>query len=134
MHGTVIILGDIVDSDPDLWDDGESILGHQEMTNMASTPATLAHTEALSIAEAKTHFSSVITRVEKKQIPVTILRRGVPVAQIVPIPGATIPPLRGSMAGTARELGDIVNPYLEEWTVGEWPPPSGDDEGDSDDR
>ncbi len=95
---------------------------------MASTARTPIPASALSVAEVKAHFSSVISGVEKKQVPVTILRRGVPVAQIVPIPGATIPPLRGSMAGTGRELGDIVNPYMEEWTVGEWPAPGEDDE------
>ncbi len=98
---------------------------------MASNPTTSPPQSSLSVAEAKAHFSSVISGVEKKQVPVTILRRGVPVAQIVPIPVATVPPLRGSMAGTVRILGDIVNPYMEEWTVGEWPPSTLDDKDDA---
>ena len=73
----------------------------------------------MSIAEAKANFSTLITRVEKKHGPVTILRRGVPVAQIIPVPSIPVPRLRGSMAGTARELGDIISPLDIKWTVGD---------------
>lgn len=73
----------------------------------------------MSIAQAKANFSSVITTVQQKHGVVTILRRGVPVAQIVPLPDVPIPKLRGSMAGTAREIGDIVSPLGVEWTVRE---------------
>jgi prevent-host-death family protein len=74
---------------------------------------------SLSLANAKATLSAVIDRVEQKRLPVTILRRGVPVAQIIPFPGTPAPKLRGSMAGTARELGDIISPLDVEWTVGD---------------
>ena len=73
----------------------------------------------VSLAKAKATLSAVINSVEQRRIPVTILRRGVPVAQIIPFPDTPAPSLLGSMAGTARVLGDIVNPYMEEWTVGD---------------
>lgn len=81
---------------------------------------------SVSVAEAKAKFSSIINGVEKRQVPVTILRRGVPVAQVVPLTGAAKTLLRGSMAGKGQELGDIVSPYLEEWTVSVWPEPAPD--------
>ncbi len=74
---------------------------------------------SLSLATAKATLSAVVDGVEQKRLPVTILRRGVPVAQIIPFPGVPAPKLRGSMAGTARELGDIVSPLGVEWTVGD---------------
>jgi prevent-host-death family protein len=72
----------------------------------------------MSIAEAKANFSSLISRVEKKHGPVTIMRRGVPVALVVPINDAPHS-LYGSMKGTVTELGDIVGPTGVEWTVGD---------------
>ena len=72
---------------------------------------------SISVAEAKAKFSSLLSEVEKKHKPVTILRRGIPVAQIVPFPAQAAQKFKGSMAGTVKVLGDIVNPYLEEWTV-----------------
>jgi prevent-host-death family protein len=74
---------------------------------------------SLSLAKAKATLSAVVDGVEHKRLPVTILRRGVPVAQIIPFPGTPIPKLRGSMAGTVRILGDIMSPIDVEWTVGD---------------
>ena len=75
----------------------------------------------VSVATAKANLSAILKGVEKKLSPVTILRRGVPVAQIIPVPDQPAPLLRGSMAGTARILGDIVSPLGVEWTVNdEW--------------
>ncbi|HEV2620093.1 MAG TPA: type II toxin-antitoxin system Phd/YefM family antitoxin [Acidobacteriaceae bacterium] len=72
---------------------------------------------AISVADAKSNFSSVLSRVAGKRLPITILRRGKPIAQIVPI---AIPKGRshyGYMEGSARETGDIVGPTGEEWTL-----------------
>lgn len=84
-----------------------------------STKKKSEPTAAMSLAEAKATLSAVVNRVEQKRLPITILRRGVPVAQIIPFPDTPAPQLRGSMAGTARELGDIVSPLGVEWTVGD---------------
>ena len=87
----------------------------------AKKPLPLQNTGApktISVADAKAHFSSVITRVEKKRLPVTILRRGVAVAQIVPL-AAEPKTLFGSMRGTVEVLGDIVGPTGDDWTLKE---------------
>ena len=78
----------------------------------------------VSVAQAKAELSSLIRRVESKSSAVTILRRGVPVAQLVPFPGSPKPKFAGSMAGTGRELGDIISPTGTEWTAGDesWAP------------
>jgi len=84
------------------------------LSSRRSTP-----TPSLSLAKAKATLSAVVDSVQEKRLPVTILRRGVPVVQIIPFPETPFPKLRGSMAGTARELGDIVSPIGIEWTVGD---------------
>ena len=81
--------------------------------------------QSLPLARVKATLSAVVDGVEQTRIPVTILRRGVPVAQIIPFPDAPVQRLRGSMKGTARELGDIVNFHSPEWTLSkEWDTPS----------
>jgi prevent-host-death family protein len=84
---------------------------------MASTSKAFSMTETVSVADAKSNFSSVLSRVEKRRLPVTILRRGIPIAQIVPV----TPPARkshyGYMEGTMQVLGDIIGPSGEEWTL-----------------
>jgi prevent-host-death family protein len=86
---------------------------------MASATLKSRHGASVSLAQAKATFSAVVSSVEQKRRPITILRRGVPVAQIVPFPGAPASILRGSMAGTGRELGDIVSPLDVEWSAGD---------------
>jgi antitoxin (DNA-binding transcriptional repressor) of toxin-antitoxin stability system len=73
----------------------------------------------LSIAYAKARFSSVVTGIEQTRQSVTILRRGVPVAQIVPFRDDEHSSLYGSMRGTVKELGDIVGPTGEDWGMGD---------------
>lgn len=73
----------------------------------------------VSLAKAKATLSAVVDRVERDRSPITILRRGMPVAQIIPLSNTPPPSMLGSMAGTGRELGDIVSSYLEEWTAGD---------------
>ena len=82
-------------------------------------PKQDAEPQEVSVAEAKAKLSSLLHSVETKHHPLTILRRGVPIAQIIPFPGTPKPSFLGSMKGTGRILGDIVNPYMEEWTVGD---------------
>ena len=74
--------------------------------------------KSVSIAYAKAHFSSMVSGVQKKRSAITVLRRGVPVAQIVPL-SDTPTPLFGSMQGTVQVLGDIIGPTGVEWTLKE---------------
>ena len=73
--------------------------------------------QAVSIADAKANLSSLVARVEKKHTPITIMRRGVPVARLVALSEEKPPSLYGSMRGTVQELGDIVGPTGVEWTL-----------------
>jgi len=72
----------------------------------------------LAISKFKATCLEVLERVRKTGKPILVTRRGVPVAQVVPPPA----PSRGSkssfgcMAGTARELEDIVEPL----PAGDW--------------
>ncbi len=79
---------------------------------------TPSNPRTMSIAEAKANFSSLITRVEQKHGAITILRRGVPVARVIPINDEPHS-LYGAMRGTVTELGDIVGPTGVEWTIGD---------------
>ena len=73
---------------------------------------------AISVAHAKANLSALLNGVDQKKTPVTILRRGVPIAQIVPFQ-APSESLYGSMRGTVQEIGDIIAPTGVEWTVGD---------------
>jgi prevent-host-death family protein len=75
--------------------------------------------KSVSIADAKATFSSLVTRVETKRLPITILRRGVPVAQIIPVEQPTLASGYGWMRGSVQELGDIIGPTGVEWTAGD---------------
>ena len=71
--------------------------------------------DAIAISKFKATCLGVLERVRKTGEPVLVTRHGVPVAQVVPPP----PPESaatsqfGCMAGTARELEDIVAPLPE---------------------
>ncbi len=71
---------------------------------------------AFSIAEAKARFSEVVSTVEKRRQPITLLRRGRAIAQIVPMQDQPSS-LYGAMRGTVIEVGDIIGPTGGEWTV-----------------
>jgi prevent-host-death family protein len=61
----------------------------------------------------------VLDDVAESGQPVTITKRGKPVARIVPFQEAPEdterPPLFGSMAGTVTFVGDIISPIDVEW-------------------
>lgn len=65
----------------------------------------------LSVHEAKTHFSCILADVEKNMEPVTIVRYGRPVAQLVPLRKnkrdfAPIPQLAGKIDVKCTIFGD----------------------------
>jgi prevent-host-death family protein len=71
-----------------------------------------------SVAAAKANLSALLKDVEQNREEVTLLRRGVPIARIVPIAEAGPQSGYGWMRGSVRELGDIVGPTGEEWDAG----------------
>ena len=84
-----------------------------------SRNAQPASPDTMSVADAKAHFSSVISGVSKKRTSVTILKRGIPVAEIIPIRDRESTSGFGWMRGTVEVLGDIVGPTGVEWTLKE---------------
>jgi prevent-host-death family protein len=55
----------------------------------------------------------VLDEVAETRIPVTITKRGRPVAQLVPVEEPA--PLFGALAGTIGAYGDLITPVGEEW-------------------
>ena len=79
--------------------------------------ATVESPKNISVAYAKAHFSSVVAGVQKKRTPITVMKRGIPVAQIIPVSETELPSGFGWMRGSVKELGDIVGPTGIEWTL-----------------
>ena len=80
-----------------------------------ATGLRVSANQSLSLAEAKAHLSSVVSGVQQTRTPVTITRRGVPVATIVPVAEDKVASGYGYMRGTVQVLGDIVGPTGEDW-------------------
>ena len=85
----------------------------------AQSKGSSNRTRTASVAEAKAGLSSLLREVEQRRTEVTLVRRGIPVARLVPIEASTAVVGFGWMAGTVTELGDIVGPSGEEWDVSE---------------
>lgn len=57
----------------------------------------------------------VLDDVAESGIPVTITKRGRPVARLVPVGEAERPALFGALAGTVGGSTDLIAPVGEEW-------------------
>ncbi len=66
---------------------------------------------AFKISEFKAKCLAVVDQVDRTGEPVTILKRGRPVARVVPAASSDRYP-QDSLAGTVEILGDIVSPVL----------------------
>lgn len=76
--------------------------------------------EQVAISKFKATCLAVLKRVNRTGEPVLVTRFGKPMAEIVP-PSPAVQPRRvlGEMRGTARIVGDIVSPVVDEdeWEV-----------------
>jgi len=69
---------------------------------------------AVSIHEAKTQLSSLLTRVEEKHEDVWICRNGKPVARLAPLERGTIDPLKCNPKLKPIAIhGDLTAPVLD---------------------
>ena len=70
----------------------------------------------LNVNEAKTHFSSVVSEVEKNLVAFTIMRYGRPVARIVPLesPRRTFKPIPG-LAGKVKVKCNLFDDSSSDW-------------------
>lgn len=73
----------------------------------------------LSIYSAKTHFSEIVSEVERTGIHVVICRHKVPVAEIVPLRTKSDPLIPDSLLSGASFIGDPTAPLSpEDWPEG----------------
>ena len=73
--------------------------------------------EQITAAHFKANCLRLMDEVAQRRTPIVITKRGKPVAKLVPADNE--PPIDpfGCMAGTAKILGDIINPIEDlEWT------------------
>lgn len=87
------------------------------LTAVTQSSGTGTHTRTASVAEAKAGLSSLLREVEQRRTEITLVRRGIPVARLVPLEPMKAVAGYGWMRGTVVELGDIVGPSGEEWDV-----------------
>ncbi|MBM4345757.1 MAG: type II toxin-antitoxin system Phd/YefM family antitoxin [Deltaproteobacteria bacterium] len=73
--------------------------------------------DAISTSQLKIHCAEVVARVAKTGEPVTVTRRGRPVARIVPVEDDS-PTLFGALAGHIAICGDLIEPVGEPWEAG----------------
>ncbi len=74
--------------------------------------------ETVSASEFKATCLALLQKVKRTGQPILVTRRGEPIAQLVPPPPAERPARwLGCMEGTARIVGDIVAPVMDE---GDW--------------
>lgn len=74
----------------------------------------------MSVSEFKATCLARFEEISRGGEPITITKRGVPIAQIGPPPAVATPRRTlGKLAGTIRVHGDIVGPVVagDEWEV-----------------
>ena len=71
----------------------------------------------MSVSQFKAKCLAVLAQVAETGAPVLVTRYGKPVARVVPPPKPAGSDWIGSMKGTGRILGDIVEPVgdLDDW-------------------
>ena len=70
----------------------------------------------MNVNEAKTHFSSLVSEVEKNMVAFTIMRYGRPVARLVPLesPRRSFKPIPG-LAGKVKVKCDLFEDSSSDW-------------------
>ena len=68
----------------------------------------------IQVGKFKTKCLKLIDEVNTTKAPITITKHGVPVAQLIPMPGEKRD-FFGRMQGTGKVVGDIISPIDEEW-------------------
>jgi prevent-host-death family protein len=73
----------------------------------------------IAAGEFKAKCLTLMDDVCATRAPVTITKRGKPVAVLAPCPQPKREPLFGCMKGTVRVTGDIITPTGERWEADE---------------
>lgn len=79
--------------------------------------ASVAAMNQINVSQFKAKCLAVLTQVSETGTPVLVTRYGKPVARVVPPPKPAGSDWIGSMKGTVRIPGDLVEPVgdLEDW-------------------
>ena len=75
--------------------------------------------DSVTASELKARCAEIIRRVERQRTPVTLTKRGRPVARIVPVDAEERTELFGFAKGSISVLGDIVEPVGVIWEAAE---------------
>jgi prevent-host-death family protein len=82
---------------------------------MVTDHGTIQTVDTVPISKFKATCLAALERVRRTGRPLLVTKRGVPIAQVVPVPPEILPGgAFGAMAGSAEELGDVVSPLPEE--------------------
>lgn len=73
----------------------------------------MASTTEVAAGRFKAECLKMLDDVAETRQPVTITKRGRPVARLVPVEPPA--PLFGALAGTVVEYGDLIAPVSDEW-------------------
>ncbi len=74
--------------------------------------------EEISISQFKATCLAILARVKRTKKPILVLRKGEPIAQVVPPPPPSMPPSwLGSFSNSGEICGDIMSPASgpKEW-------------------
>lgn len=71
--------------------------------------------ETIPVSQLKARCSEVLDRVERHKQSLIVTRRGRPIARLVPFENDASPELYGSLRGTVRFHGDVIEPIDVEW-------------------
>ncbi len=85
---------------------------------MTDMMVAVMKTRVVSATEFKAKCLALLDEIEQRAEPITITRRGVPVAVLGPAKKSAWKSPRNSLAGKARIVGDIVNTDMSDlWEV-----------------
>ena len=70
--------------------------------------------QIIGAGKFKAECLQIMDRVNKTKKPITITKRNVPIAKLVPVNGKELP-LFGAMSDVLTIKGDIISPIDEEW-------------------
>lgn len=73
--------------------------------------------ETINASDFKARCLAILDRVQATGEPVVILKHGRPVAELLPASGSRYKYPQMELAGTVREVGDVVGPVFpeEDW-------------------
>jgi len=73
--------------------------------------------EEISISQFKATCLAILARVKRTHKPILVLRKGEPIAQVLPPPSSMPQSWLGSLSDSGQILGNIIDPVSpsEEW-------------------